>query len=53
MEIGLDGGGAHEGLAEADQAFVRVEPDPDEIGEFGKANGFEGGDFHGDAIGYC
>ena len=33
MDVGLDGSGTHEGLAEADKAFVGMQADPEQVGE--------------------
>ena len=46
MDVGLDGSGAHEGLAEAGQTLVGPQPDPDEVGEFAQPDGLDGGDLH-------
>ena len=46
MQIGLDRGRAHEGLAEADEPVIGVQAHPDEVAELGEADGFEGGDLH-------
>ena len=47
MQIGLDRGRRHEGLAQAHDPLIRVQPHPDDVGEFAKANGLERGDLHG------
>ena len=46
MDIGFDGLGEEEGLAEADDPFRSVHLEPEEIGEFGDADRFESGDLH-------
>ena len=46
MQIGLDSAGVHEGLAEAADALIGVDINPDEVAEFGDADGFKRGDLH-------
>ena len=49
---GFDDGGRVEGLAEADDAGVGVDVDPDNLGLRGGANGFGLGDAQGEAPGW-
>src|SRR5262249_15199588 len=46
VDIGLDRGRAHEGLAETGQPLVGPETDPDEVGELAQPDGLDGGDLH-------
>ena len=46
VDIGLDGLGEKEGFAEADDPFRGVHLEPQQVGEFGDADRFEGGDLH-------
>ena len=46
MQIGLDGLGAHEGLAQPDQALVGVQAHPEDVGKLAEADGFELSDLH-------
>ena len=38
--------GAAEGLAQADEALIRVQPHPEDIVQMRQLDGFDGGDFH-------
>jgi hypothetical protein len=46
VNIGFDGAGAHECLAESDKALVRMHAHPKKIGMFVDADGFEFDDLH-------
>ncbi len=47
VHIGFNGLRQEERLAEADQPLVRVDAEPQEVGEFFEPDRFDGGDLHG------
>ena len=47
MDVGFDRASVHEGFAEAGETCVGVDVEPEKLGEFGDADGFELGDLHG------
>jgi hypothetical protein len=47
VDIGLDGGGSEEGLAQAAPALVVLQDDPDDVGELVQPQRLDGGDHHG------
>ena len=47
VDVGLDRLGRHEGLAEAGEALVGMDAQPEEVAELREPDRFERGDLHG------
>ena len=47
MQISFDRLRTHKGLAQTDQAFIGMQPDPEDVGKLPQAQGLNLSDLHG------